>query len=308
MRKSLQALPAIIAAALLAACSSGGGSSLPSAPGAGSPVTLLHASAPAASFSLVENGTVNSNVHVMGTLGSPLYARPATGILPYNHGLVETKVQFAVVYWGASDPNAVQARLNSFVGAVGGSAWLGTTKQYYQIVGSKKTHISNPSGNFVGSWVDTTNAIPMQPTQGQIAQEAQRAATHFGKSGVQFSVVVATEHGHNSVGFGTQFCAYHGNSGTLVYTNLPYMPDAGASCGANIINKGASGLLDGVTIVSGHELAEAQTDPQPPSGWSGNSGEIGDICAWQNIQNTKFGTLTFPTQPLYSDKTGSCVQ
>ncbi|MDQ2865583.1 MAG: hypothetical protein M3R51_05100 [Candidatus Eremiobacteraeota bacterium] len=307
----LRLLPALIAASLLAACNSGGGSGLPSTTNNAAPDAGSRASAPVAGFSLIENGTANPSVHIMGTIGSPLYARGAAttrGLLPYNNGLVETSAKFAVVYWGSSDPDGMQTRLNSFVGAVGGSAWLSTTKQYYQIVHGKKTHIGNPSGNFVGSWIDTANAVPQYPTQSQIAGEAARAAQHFGMSGVQFSVVVATEHGHNSSGFGSSFCAYHGSSGTLVYTNLPYMPDAGANCGANIINKGSTGILDGVTIVAGHELAEAQTDPLPPTGWSGNNGEIGDLCAWTNIQNTSFGSQTFPTQPLYSDAKQACEQ
>lgn len=310
MRTSLRLLPAIIAAALLTACGSGGGSGLPSSGPANTalahPVTSSH------SYSLLENGASVANTHVMGVVGSPLYALnslfPPAGALPYNGGLVETSVKFVVVYWGSSDPNGLQARLNGFVGAVGGSQWLQNDNQYYQIVSGTKTHITNPSGNFVGSWVDTVNPIPTQPTDAQIQQEAQRAATHFGVSGIQYSILVQTEHGHNSAGFGTQFCAYHGNVGTLVYSNMPYMPDAGANCGANIINKGTIGKLDGETIVAGHEMAEAQTDPQPPSGWSGNSGEIGDLCAWQNIRNTKFGSTTYPTQPLYSDKKPGCVQ
>ena len=304
--RNLRLLSAFIAAALLAACSSGGGSSLPTTTNS-VPNSVSRVSA-GSDYSLVENGVANPNTHIMGILGSSLNARPMTGLLPYNHGLVETKVKFAVVYWGSMDPNGVQPRLNAFLGAVGGSQWLGTTTQYYQIVGTTKTHITNPVGNFLGAWVDNST-IPLHPTDAQIQAEAAKAATHFGQTGVQVSIIVATEHGHNSSGFGTQYCAYHGSkSGPIVYTNLPYMPDAGANCGANIINKGTLGQLDGVTIVAGHEIAEAQTDPIPPTGWSGNQGEIGDLCAWQNIQNTKFGTLTFPTQPLYSDKLPGCVQ
>ncbi len=256
---------------------------------------------------------MNPAAHIMGVRGSSLYNHPigfvrAKGLLPYNGGKVQTKAKLYVVFWGNSDPDGLQARLTGFMGAVGGSQWLGNDNQYYQKSGTKKTHITNPSGNFGGSWVDTTNAIPTHPTDAQVQAEAQRAAAHFGVSGIQTSIVVSTEHGHNIIGFGTQYCAYHGFTASFAYTNLPYMPDAGQNCGANIINPGPNGLLDGVTIVAGHEIAEAQTDPDPPSGWSGNNGEIGDLCAWQNIQNTPFGNTTYPTQPLYSDALPGCVQ
>ena len=45
----------------------------------------------------------------------------------------------------------------------------------------------------------------------------------------------------------------------ITYTNLPYITDAGSSCGEDSVN-GSSGTLDGVSIVEGHELAEAITD------------------------------------------------
>ncbi len=311
MRSFYSALPAAIAIAALAACSSGGGSSSLPAPQSGGPVTNSLATSTHSDFSLVEHGVKNSNVHIMGVKGSSLYTRPAlggTGLLPYNGGHVQTKVKLYVVYWGSSDPDGVQPRLNGFMGALGGSHWLGTTRQYYSQRNGNTYHIGNPTHSFDGSWVDTTNAIPTSPTDSDVQAEAQRAATHFGVSGINVSILVATEHDHNIAGFGTQFCAYHGYTSTFAYTNLPYMPDAGQNCGANFINPGPGGLLDGVTIVAGHEIAEAQTDPNPPSGWSGGNGEIGDLCAWQNIQNTPFWHTTYPTQPLYSDAVSGCVQ
>jgi len=88
---------------------------------------------------------------------------------------------------------------------------------------------------------------------------------------------------------------------------MPYMPEAPSSCGANYVNPGAKGLLDGVTIVGGHELAETQTDPKPDSGWDGSGGEIGDLCAWKDLSNEHFGNnTTFPVQPLWSDVAGAC--
>ena len=67
--------------------------------------------------------------------------------------------------------------------------------------------------------------------------------------------------------------------GDIAFTNLPYIPDAGASCGADFVN--GNGPLDGVSIVEGHEYAETVTDQNPAGGWTDNSGaETGDKCAW----------------------------
>lgn len=94
------------------------------------------------------------------------------------------------------------------------------------------------------------------------------------------------------------------------YTNLPYMPDAGQSCGSNIISapKDETGTDEGVTIVEGHEYGESVTDPNPGAGWYNNEyGEIGDACAWTNIQNDKFRKKSFTAQPMYSNASESCV-
>ena len=231
-----------------------------------------------------------------------------SGLLNYNGGPIEKYPKLYVVFWHFStDPTGERKYLKAFLNGVGGSAWLQTTHQYYESV---RGHITNPVGQLKGAWNDPSS-IPSAPSDYQIQQEAARLATHFGFD-QDASYVVATEHGHNTPGFGTQFCAYHGafNSGSnvIAYTNLPYITDAGANCGENIVNPGPAGVNDGVSIVEGHEYAESETDPQPISGWYGPQGEIGDICAWIMLQNTVLSTGTFATQPLYSDTKKACVQ
>jgi serine protease len=64
-----------------------------------------------------------------------------------------------------------------------------------------------------------------------------------------------------------------------------------------------------VSIVGGHEYAESITDPQLNAWWdSANGEEIGDLCAWTNIQVLTFSTGKFATQPLWSNASSSCVQ
>jgi len=227
------------------------------------------------------------HAHVMRTAFAPYQAQP-NAHLTYRNGFVDRIPAIYVVYWGfnasGADPSGEQKYLTKFLKGVGKSPWLNIDHQYYQIEGGVTQHIRNPGHQLKGTWVDPSS-VPSSPTDSQIQAEAAAAEQHFGYD-LDASYVVATPHNHNSSGFGTQYCAYHqrANSpdGQIAYTNLPYMTDAGRNCGENFVNPGGPGVLDGVSIVEGHELAETQTDPFPFSGWDDSlNGEIGDICAWQ---------------------------
>ncbi len=167
-------------------------------------------------------------------------------------------------------------------------------------------------------WYDNATAAPTHPTQSQLAAEAVKAAQHFGNTNgtlnASVQYVIATAHNNNASGFGTQYCAWHSyttsSAGKIAYTNLPYMTDAGASCGANFNGLGPTA---GITIVGGHELAETITDQFPSTGWLDSSGEEnGDKCAWISSgtgasANIVLSSGTFPVQTLWSNATSGCV-
>jgi serine protease len=237
------------------------------------------------------------------------------------------------VFWGSQwingDPTGEAAILEAFYNGVGGSVWLNSVTQYCQGVASGTTFcngVGTSAGNTVGIlagyWYDNASAAPSRPKQSQLAAEAARAAVHFGntKSSSNASVqyVIATAHGANASGFGTQYCAWHSSTsssyGKLAYTNLPYITDAGASCGANFNGLGADA---GITIVAGHEMAETITDQFPNTGWLDSSGaENGDKCAWISSGQgaaaaISLSTGAFAVQSLWSNAfngdAGGCV-
>jgi hypothetical protein len=290
----------------LAACN-GNGSSLPGPGQANQSITHRGGSA--------GPGFVNpSSTIVMRTANMPRPNPDAPQTLVYRNGPVERTPAIYVVYWGfnvsGSDPSGEQAYLTSFLNGVGKSGWMNTDHQYYQIKSGKTQHIKNPIGQLKGTWVDSSS-VPSSPSDAQVQAEAAALEAHIGYN-KNASYVVATPHNHNSPGFGSSFCAYHGSAisggGPISYTNLPYMTDAGGNCGENSVNPGSKGILDGVSIVEGHEYAESQTDPQPISGWYNTQyGEIGDICAWQGLGNTVLTTGTFAVQPLWSNSASACV-
>jgi hypothetical protein len=259
-----------------------------------------------------DHGVIYHRPHYMGTRWM---ARPSVQPdiqLTYSGGPVLTKPRIHFIFWGyksAGDPNKLSSLLEAYAKSIGGSAYNNIYTQYYGPSGN----ITNPANQFSGAMFDNTNPIPSQPTDSQIAAEAVYFVTIHGYD-PNGSYVVATAHGHSTSGFGTQFCAYHSatvyNSHLISYTDLPYMPDAGSSCGSNIISPPSdeTGVDEGVTIVEGHEYGESVTDPNPPSGWYNNQyGEIGDICAWTNIQNDPYGTHTYTAQPMFSNASSSCV-
>jgi hypothetical protein len=259
----------------------------------------------------------------------------STSNLYYHGGTggigVETGPKVYLVLWGShwknNDPSRESAILQSFYNGVGGSSWNASVTQYCETIAwgtsdctgvLAKYFAGNPTG-MLAFWYDNSSA-PRHPGQSQLAGEAVKAAAHFGNtlagSNNTTQYVIATAHGYNASGFG-QYCAWHSwtssSYGNIAYTNLPYITDAGASCGANFVNAGSTGLTDGITIVAGHEMAETETDQYPSSGWlDSNGAENGDKCAWIRsgqgaAANITLSTGTFAVQSLWSNATTNCV-
>lgn len=306
----LSALAAV--AGLLAACSGGAQPAIPTTQ------SLPNRATQSPSHTMVEDGVT---MHIMPTFSGITATVPTSGRvtmgkpskgggssnLNYGGGPVETSPNVVLVFWGSwstSDPE--YTRLVNFFKGVGGSSWNTTVTQYYDTAGNIANSLS------VSTWMDASS-VPSRPSSSQVGAEAQKAATALGYGGVNTNYFIALPTGHDPSGFKTRWCAWHSSEseteGTVSYTNFPYQSDGGTSCGANSVNSGSAGTYDGVTIVGGHEEAETMTDPQPSTGWTDSSGsEIGDKCAWTNLQNTTFSTGTFPTQPLWSNAVSGCVQ
>jgi hypothetical protein len=226
--------------------------------------------------------------------------------------------------WTNNDPSGEVALLQSFYGAAGGSGWLNSVVQYCQGIAKGTVFCNgsgvaagNPAGILAGLWYDNAFAAPARPKQSDLAAEAVKAAAHFGNtasgSNATIQYVIATASGNSSTGFGSQYCAYHSTasstSGYIAYTNLPYITDAGSNCGANFNNLGPNA---GITIVSGHEMAETITDQFPNGGWLDSQGEEnGDKCAWIRSGQGASGYVTladsnqYPVQSLWSNAFGS---
>ena len=236
----------------------------------------------------------------------------------------------------AGDPAGAAPYLQRLFQGIGtgGELWSGTMTQYCDgpsvlkgassCAPANTPHVGYPQGGaLAGVWFDTDAPSPASATPEQLAQEAVRAAQHFGNTSaaanryVQYLIVSPS--GTHPDGFGlagSNFCAWHdftpSADGDIAYSNMPYVSDAGSSCGTSFVNAGAAGALDGFSIVGGHEYAETLTDQNPPGGWTTPAGEeTGDECAWIGSgqgasADVTMGNGAYAMQSTWSNDTGQC--
>jgi len=212
------------------------------------------------------------------------------------------------------DPSHIAPYLQEFLKGLGTGKelWSGVMTQYCQGVASgaqtcpasNTQHVAYPSGGVLaGVWADESTASPAQASAYQLGTEAVAAAGHFGNTtaasnrDAQYVIVSPTGTDPDQYIYQgqPQYCAWHDYNGDtsldgggavpspygdIAFTNLPYITNVGASCGADFVNP-TTGALDGLSIVEGHEYAETITDQNPVGGWTDSAGnETGDKCAW----------------------------
>ena len=249
---------------------------------------------------------------------------PWPGNMAYYGGHVQTSPHIYLVYWGwgekgafpasekcaaekliegtvtatlRCDPDGAGRYMANFVYQMGGTQWAGEQTQYYQTVtdpagNSYNEHVTNPSDQLGGIWVDDANSItglprtsssnPAGPTNTytDLALEAQRAVRYFHITDLADANIVIIQPADYSDpnALSTGYCAFHDytqpgiESGWynsvqpgISYTNMPYALSINSSginvCGENAVNAGPQGKLDGFSIVLGHEIEETVTDP-----------------------------------------------
>jgi hypothetical protein len=231
-------------------------------------------------------------------------------------------------------------------------AWSGTMTQYCDgdsvAAGVASCplgahHVKYPDGKvFAGIWYDSAAKSPVIASAHDLASEAVKAADHFGnKSAAANRYVlyfILSPPGTHPDRFNTgspdaTFCAWHdyssdakldggpvaSNFGGVAFTNMPYVVDAGQNCGANFLNKDATGALDGVTINAGHEYAETITDEFPNGGWTNQSSipllggeENADECTWISpgeeggVGSVQMSNGSYTLQSSWSNDTNKC--
>ena len=188
-------------------------------------------------------------------------------------------------------------------------------------------------GVLAGVWYDNSLASPAAATGAQLAQEALKAAAHFGNTTAASNryayYVIMSPHGTNPDNYQGAYCAWHdwqgdgygvtSTVGDVAFSNQPYNMDSGAGCGVNFVNSGTAGNLDGYTMTLGHEWHEMMSDQFPAGGWTNHTGstyngqENSDECAWiaagqaGGAANVTMGNGTYTEQASWSNDTNSCA-
>ncbi len=271
-----------------------------------------------------ENGLLPSPFSNCGLPEAPATTLPFLGNMAYYGGHVQVTPHVYMVYWGwgekgafpssqacaaetlaegstsatlKCDPDGAGKYMANWVYQLGGTQWAGEQTQYYQSVKdpsglSYNQHITNPTDQLGGIWVDDANSITSLPktsatnpagptnTYTDLAAEAARAVAHFHITDLKnANIVIAQPPNYSDPNaLSTGYCAFHDytlpgvESGIynsvkpgISYTNMPYVLaiNSGGSndCGENGVNSGNAGKLDGFSIALGHEIEETVTDP-----------------------------------------------
>ena len=229
----------------------------------------------------------------------------------------------------------------SFLSNLGGTSWAAIQTEYCNNVPVGTTscasvsggaYVTNPRKQLKGVWPDTTPVpsdiialgLAENVADDPLATEAVRASAHFNYD-PQATYIILTP--PTSIATGQPvYCGYHtqtnsvdgvGNPYRLQYAFIPFLnmnwPGLGpGGCGMNSVNVISDdfghGVFDGYSIVTGHEYAEAITDPDNfasvQDGWNDAQGnETGDKCAWKGLGNVAMDNHTqFAVQPLWSNK------
>ncbi len=280
---------------------------------------------------------------------------PIPGAMSYHGGAVANSVMpVYLIIWGSdwgtrghdangydtfsNDPQGVIPVLEAMYAGIGrnGERWSAVPTQYcsgptYDATSCPADNASRIAypihGVFDLSHVFYDNAAPFGVDTKQkldIRDEAAKGQTYFGSpANAQYVVLSPTGTHPNNFNRGGGFCGWHAWSAVynFAYQNLPYVPDAGTSCGADKLGPGRP--LDGLTATAGHEYQETITDPQ--TGWVSQLGQIdytgwydaanwenGDKCAWVSsgpaaVSSVTFSTGTFTQQTEWSNAIDGCA-
>jgi fibronectin type 3 domain-containing protein len=286
--------------------------------------------------------TDGAMVHIHKTRNAPSSHAPippyqGTPPVLYWGGPIVPSEHVVSIYWAASTIYAggptpgttgVAGGDGSLVGYflshLGGSNYYNTNTTYYDTVGGGHTvantlsytgfwadNASPPSGSTYVSDASVMNEIISGFNSGKITYDASTVYAVFSSGSVNLGG-----------GFGTQYCAYHGdfswNGHIVLYAVMPYNYAAGFSCfTGNAPNGDAPADAEVNTLA--HELEEANTDPQL-NAWfdSPNGYEDADECAWifgnaglsGGQANITVGAKNFYVQEewLQVPNGGQCVQ
>lgn len=198
-----------------------------------------------------------------------------------NHGgVVMPTALTQPIFWGttwAANAGDKITGIDSWYGGYINSAYARTSTEY-----SGTNGLVTASTTSLGHLADAS-AASGGANSSVILQEVSRALTAAGETppvdgSGYYPVYTDVPRGN------ANYCAYH-SSGTIGTTRVQFAffwkLDGDPGCDPQDTTTSHSQGLAALANVTGHELAEAMTDPASPGAWYDGSGnENGDKCAW----------------------------
>jgi hypothetical protein len=251
--------------------------------------------------------------------GSPFARfRFGTADLAYHGGPVMRTNRTYAIYWipgGYSVSPSYVDLIDRFFADVAADSGKSTNVYATDTQYSDGTGPIAYDSTFGGSVVDA-NAFPANGcsisgitrclTDGQIVSEINRVASAQGwteNGTTQFFMFTPKDVGtcfssgarssSNPCSF-TDFCAYHGSSGSLIYADQPYTVSTKYPNSCDVHQYPNGDDADPTINVTSHEHNEAITDPELDAWYDRNGYENGDKCAW------KFGAASGSSGAQYN--------
>jgi hypothetical protein len=219
-------------------------------------------------------------------------ARPRSGSpdMTFHGGDVMPSAAAHAIFWGTSWPTDTTDKISgmdTWYQGYGGSNYAGTATEYTGTNGQVSRSVA-----YDGHTVDGS-AASGGANSSVILQEVAKVIGTSAVANGYYPVYTDVPRGN------AKYCAYH-SYGTIGTTRVQFAffwkLDGDSGCDPQDTTTTHSQGLAAIANVSGHELAEAMTDPASPGAWYDSSGnENGDKCAWT------FGapTVTFSNKTVW---------
>lgn len=227
-------------------------------------------------------GAASTGQHMLGTRQSTP-AAPA-GNLIYHGGPVMANASKAYgIFWvpkGSYISPTYISLISRYFTDYGTSSLFKNNTQY------TNSHGKAPqSSSLGGTWTDTSAYPSGTLSDANIQQEARKAISQNGWTANGHNIfLVFTAKGENiCTSFGCAFsnwCAYHGAGGSLIYATMPYVGTSLNTCWTGGKSPNGDVDADAEINVTSHEQTEAATDPHLNAWYDASGQEIGDKCAW----------------------------
>jgi Phosphate-induced protein 1 conserved region len=211
----------------------------------------------------------------------------ALSAMNYANGQLIYQPVIYLIWYGnwnqtnGSDNAGGQQIIREWANGIGGSA-------HYALNSSLSVTNYPISGSAVygGETTDTGTSTRLSDAniQSIVSKSITSGRLPNNPNGVYF--VITSSNVNESSGFCTQYCGWHTSAtisgiGKVRYSFVGNANRCITSCAAQSVSPNGNAGVDGAVSVLTHELEEANTDPDPRSGWTDSSGaENGDKCAW----------------------------